>query len=156
MTLIACSNLQLFETRSRITVQNRIAQIGEGKLIWEHLDEILETLGAGGMSSDESEVDSEGRKVYYVKSMGWRRRGLTRRMIIIDQDRNVTTAYNNTRPGNPPRLRKRRQNPTETARNALPRLPINFYDNGWFSQLTERQKREVGVAPTVELYDVVF
>ncbi|KAF8961278.1 hypothetical protein BDZ97DRAFT_1760015 [Flammula alnicola] len=146
---------ETFETRSRITVQNRMAQRGEAKDSWEHLDSILETLGAGGMSSDESELDSDGRKVYYVKGMSWRRKTLTARMIIIDRDRNITTAYNNTRPGNPPRLRKRRNNPTDTARNALPGLPINFYDRNWYSQLTDRQKKEIRAVPAVELFEIV-
>lgn len=125
-------------------------------MIWDHLDNILEILGAGGMSSDESEVDADGRKVYFAKKLGWRRHGLSSRMIVIDQDRNVKTAYNNTRPGNPPRIRKRRQNPTETARNAMPGLPLNFYDQDWYGQLTERQRNELRAASVVELYDIVF
>lgn len=105
------------------------------------------------MSSDESEVE-DGQKVYYVKEMDWRRRGLTGRMIMIDRDRNVKTAYNNTRPGNPPRLRKRRNNPTQTTRNALPGLPINFYDPVWYGQLSGRQKHELRAGPAAELLEI--
>ena len=112
-------------------------------------------LGAGGMSSDESDLDTDGRKVYFVKRVGWRPGVLTRRMMVIDWDRNVTTAYNNTNPGNPPRLRKRRNNATETARNALPGLPINFYDPDWYNRLTDRQKKEIRAAPAVELLEIV-
>ncbi|KAF8950169.1 hypothetical protein BDZ97DRAFT_1771677 [Flammula alnicola] len=146
---------EIFETRSIITVQNVMAQRGEAKIIWEHLDSILETLGAGGMSSDESELEADGRKVYFVKRMGWRRRALTGRMTMIDRDRNVTTAYNNTRAGNPPRLRKQRNNPAETTRNALPGLPLNFYDQDWYNQLTDRQTKEIGAAPAVELLEIL-
>lgn len=147
---------EVFETRSRITVQNIASQVGETKVIWEHLDSILEVLGAGGMSSDESEVEDDGRKVYYVRRMGWRRRALSGRMILIDRDRNVKTAYNNTRPGNPPRLRKRRNNPTETLRNALPGLPVNFYEPGWYNQLNDRQRKELRAGPAVELLEIGY
>ena len=74
---------------------------------------------------------------------------------MIDRDRNVTTAYNNTNPGNPPRLRKRRNNATETARNALPGLPINFYDPDWYNELTDRQKKEIGAKAAMELLEIV-
>ena len=107
------------------------------------------------MSSDESDLDTDGRKVYFVKRVGWRPGVLTRRMMVIDWDRNVTTAYNNTNPGNPPRLRKWRNNATETARNALPGLPINFYDPDWYNRLTDRQKKEIRAAPAVELLEIV-
>jgi hypothetical protein len=129
--------------------------VGETKAIWIHLDSVLEALGAGGMSSDESE-DEDGRKVYYVKEMGWRRRALTGRMIIIDRDRNVKSAYNNTRPGNPPRLRKRRNNPNQTTRNALPGLPINFYEPGWYNQLDNRRKKEIRAGPALELLEIGY
>ena len=132
-----------------------MAQRGEAKVIWEHLDSILETLGAGGMSSDESDLDSDGRKVYFVKRVGWRPGVLTRRMMMIDRDRNVTTAYNNTNPGNPPRLRKRRNNPTGTTRNAVPGLPVNFYDPDWYNGLTDRQKKEIGAKAAMELLEIV-
>jgi hypothetical protein len=132
-----------------------MAQRGEAKVIWEHLDSILETLGAGGMSSDESDLDTDGRKVYFVKRMGWRPGVLTCRIMLIDRDRNVTTAYNNANPGNPPRLRKRRNNATGTTRNAPPGLPINFYDPDWYNGLTDRQKKEIGATPAVELLEIV-
>jgi len=147
--------IQRFEMRSKITIQNAMAQRGEAKIIWEHLDSILETLGAGGMSSDESELDTNGPKVYFVKRVGWRPKVLTRRMMMIDRDRNVTTTYNNRKPGNPPRLCKWRNNPTETARNALPGLPINFYDPDWYNELTDRQKKEIRATPAVELFEIV-
>jgi len=132
-----------------------MAQRGEAKIIWDHLDSILETLGAGGMSSDESDLDTDGRKVYFMKRVSWHPRVLTHRMMVIDRDRNVTTAYNNTNPGNPPRLCKRRNNATEMVRNALPGLPINFYDPDWYNGLTDRQKKEIRAAPAVALLEIV-
>ncbi|KAF8949603.1 hypothetical protein BDZ97DRAFT_1935152 [Flammula alnicola] len=142
------------DTRSRITVQNGLVQKGEGKIVWDHFDTILEKLGAGGMSSDESDVDDDGQRVYWVKKMSWRRKGLTARMVWIDKDRNTTTAYNNIRPGNPPRNRKRRINATETSRTAIPGLPINFYEEEWYNRLSEVQKSEINAAPAFELLEV--
>lgn len=45
-----------------------LVQSNEAKLPWEYLDEILVALGAGGMSSDESEVE-DGQKVFLVKKI---------------------------------------------------------------------------------------
>jgi len=62
-----------------------LAQTNEARLVWEHLDDILVALGAGGMSSDESEVEN-GKTVYFVKKMGWRRLELTSKICAIDRD----------------------------------------------------------------------
>ncbi|KDR65388.1 hypothetical protein GALMADRAFT_148732 [Galerina marginata CBS 339.88] len=141
-----------FDTRSRITVQNALAQTNEAKRAWEHLDDVLVALGPGGMSSDESDVEN-GQKVYYVKKMSWRRAGLTGKVCVVDRDRNITNTYGNVRAGNPPRIRKRRHGATETSRSAPPGRPINFYDADWLSQLTPRQRKDLGPIAAKELLE---
>lgn len=103
---------------------------------------VLDALGAGGISSDESDTDDSGRPVYRTKNMVWRSKDILKKLMDIDGDRNTTNAYGNTRAGNPPRVRKRRDR-LETSRNAIPGLPINFYDSNWFAGLTPGQKREL-------------
>ncbi|KDR65524.1 hypothetical protein GALMADRAFT_148631 [Galerina marginata CBS 339.88] len=142
-----------FSVRSRITVQNAASQkSGDGRVIWEHLDEVLSTLGAGGMSSDESDFDDDGQKTYFVKKASWRRAGLVARMITIDRDRNFKNCYENIT-GNAPRPRKRRANATETSRRPIPGLPINFYDDIWYSRLDEGQKKLLGAKPALDLIE---
>lgn len=103
---------------------------------------MLDALGAGGISSDESDIDDSGHAVYQTKTMEWRARDILRKLTDIDSDRNTTNAYGNTRAGNPPRFRKRRDR-LATSRKAIPGLPINFYDSNWYAGLTPGQKREL-------------
>ena len=103
---------------------------------------ILDCLGAGGMSSDESDVDELGHSVYRAKNMIWRDQSILRKLTDIDSHRNITNTYGNTRAGNPPRRRLHRGG-QETSRKAIPGLPINFYDGNWYASLTPGQKREL-------------
>lgn len=103
---------------------------------------VLDALGAGGISSDESDIDDSGHSVYRTKTMAWRANNILKKLTEIDSDRNTTNAYGNTRAGNPPRVRKRRDRP-ETSRKAIPGLPLNFYDSNWYAGLTPGQKREL-------------
>ena len=129
-----------------------LAQTNEASPVWEHLDDVLVALGAGGMSSDESETEN-GQRVYFVKKMGWRRLGLTEKVCAIDRDRNIKNTYGNVRAGNPPRVRKRRRVATETSRAAQPGLPVNFYDAEWLSKLTDRQRKELRPVAAMELLE---
>jgi hypothetical protein len=103
---------------------------------------VLDALGAGGMSSDESDIDDSGHSVHRPKTMPWRAKNILKKLTDIDSDRNTTNAYGNTRAGNPPRVRKRRDR-LETSRKAIPGLPLNFYDSNWYAGLTPGQKREL-------------
>ena len=103
---------------------------------------VLDCLGTGGMSSDESDVDELGHSVYQAKNMIWRDQSILRKLMDIDSYRNITNAYGNTRAGNPPRRRLHRGG-QETSRKAIPGLPINFYDQSWYASLTPGHKREL-------------
>jgi hypothetical protein len=114
----------------------------EETALWKNSQMVLDILGAGGMSSDESDVDDSGHAVYRAKTMAWRDKKILQKLTNIDSDRNITNAYGNTRAGNAPRVRKRRGR-RETSRKAIPGLPLNFYDPGWYAGLTPGQKREI-------------
>jgi hypothetical protein len=114
----------------------------EETILWRNNYMILDCLGAGGMSSDESDVDELGHSVYRAKNMIWRDQSILRKLTDIDSHRNITNAYGNTRAGNPPRRRLHRGG-QETSRKAIPGLPINFYDGNWYASLTPGQKREL-------------
>lgn len=105
---------------------------------------VMDALGAGGMSSDESDTDDLGHPVYRAKIMTWRNKEVLKKLIDIDRNRNTTNAYGNTRGGNAPRVRKRREG-RETLRKAIPGLPLNFYNPEWYAGLTRTQKRELNV-----------
>ena len=87
--------------------------------IWKNTHMMLDALGAGGISSDESNTDDSGRPVYRTKDMEWWAKEVLKKLTDIDSDRNTTNAYGNTRAGNPPRLQKRRDR-LETSRSAIP------------------------------------
>lgn len=112
---------------------------------------VLDTLGAGGISSDKSDIDDSGRSVYRTKTMPWRAKDILKKLTDIDSDRNTTNAYGNTKAGNPPRVRKRRDM-QETSRKAIPGLPLNFYDSNWYAGLTPGQKRELAAKEGKELF----
>ena len=110
--------------------------------LWKNNYMVLDTLGAGGMSSDDSDVDELGQSVYRAKNMIWRDQNILRKLTDIDSHRNPTNAYGNTRAGNPPR-RRQHHGRKGTLRAAIPGLPINFYDANWYASLTPGQKRNL-------------
>ena len=63
---------------------------------------VLDALGAGGMSSVESDTHDMGHPVYRAKTMTWRSKEILKKLVDIDRNRNTTNAYRNTRAGNPP------------------------------------------------------
>jgi hypothetical protein len=98
--------------------------------------EMVEELGPAGMSSDESELDEKTKKTTYrIKRRLWRARTCKDRLILIDSDRNITSAHGGARPGNPPRERIRA--PTSTISQRAPKVgcPENYYSREWVSNL---------------------
>ena len=78
----------------------------EEEAVWINNHTLLDKLGPEGMSSDESDKDDAGHKMFHIKVMNWRNRDISRKMAEIDKDRNTTNAYGNTRAGNSARIRK--------------------------------------------------
>jgi hypothetical protein len=106
------------------------------------------------MSSDESDVDEARRPIFRVKKRLWRNKAFTNMLKIVDEDANTTNAYGNRRSGNPPRTRLRRQGNASSTRDPPLNLPINFYDEVWYTSLTNRQKRDLGAKNGVESHIV--
>jgi hypothetical protein len=106
------------------------------------------------MSSDESDADEMGRKVYAVRKKVWRDKEITRLLRIVDRDHNTTNCYGNTRAGNPPRHRAPRGG-KESRREPPPGLPLNFYDREWHLSLTNGERKELRPQKEVEIPDIL-
>lgn len=143
----------MYCSRIDITLANRETPDGDVDPTWDALHNVVAALGQAGMSSDESDHENPGRTKYVVKKRDWRNRDLLRYLAIIDGDRNITNAYGNTRPGNPPRHRSRR-NGNQSVRSAIPNLPINFYDASWLSRLSNAEKKSLRPVRAVALPDI--
>lgn len=106
------------------------------------------------MSSDESENDELGRRVYVVNKAIWRDRLVTASLRLVDRDHNTTNAFGNRRAGNPARTRIIRVRARESTRDAPLGLPINFYDRTWYAGLTNREKNELMAQTEFQLPEV--
>jgi hypothetical protein len=120
---------------------------------YSHIYSIIETLGAEGMSSDESDIDQQGRATFMAKRMPWRAKEVTEMLVKVDKDYNRTNMFGNQKSGNPARHRERRKG-RETARKAPGRKPSNFYDQDWYRALSAKQKMDLGNESDVELLDI--
>ena len=98
---------------------------------------IIDRLGCAGMSSDESSVE-HGVKIYRVKKKYWRAAELRPFLHAIDrvteQTKNVTTVRGSQKyhrlPGGE----------VSSEGGIVPRLPINFYDAAWLTNLRGHMK----------------
>ncbi|PPR05293.1 hypothetical protein CVT26_011616 [Gymnopilus dilepis] len=135
---------QLFKDRVDICFDNLPKTASEivtdEQRLWKARYDIVQALGPEGMSSDESDLDSD-KKTFIVKKIPWRNRRLTEVVQGIDKSRNLTNAYGNTRPGNSPRTRIRRDRPRKSARKKAPTgKPVDMYDTDWYEKLTYRKQ----------------
>jgi hypothetical protein len=143
----------MFNVRLEITLSNRTGTNGEFDQAWDNLYQVVDALGAQGMSSDESDDDETGRKVYIPRKKVWRNKEITNLLRVIDRDRNTTNCYGNTRAGNPPRHRLVREG-RDSRREAPPGLPLNFYDRNWYDCLTNGEKKELGARGKTHIPDI--
>jgi hypothetical protein len=123
--------------------------------VWEALSTMVDQLSAAGMSSDESEDDEMGRTAFIVRKQNWRNKDVTRLLRLVDRDHNKTNAFGNRKAGNPARTRIVRARGSESRREAVPGLPINFYDRTWYAGLTNRDKKELAPLCERKLADIV-
>ncbi len=107
-------------------------------------------LGAGGMSSDESDTDESGKEMYRIKRLPWRNPKIVEYMEAIDADYNDINAYGHRRAGNPRRTRIR-DGTVESSRDAIKGYPVNFYDKRWYDDLSARQRIALEATPEVPL-----
>ncbi|KJA14385.1 hypothetical protein HYPSUDRAFT_59396 [Hypholoma sublateritium FD-334 SS-4] len=145
--------LTLYDDRREICAGNILNPDGSVNMAWTFLSNMLDKLGAVGMSSDESEQEN-GRTVYIVKKREWRSEDITQLLMYIDKDRNTTNATGGARPGNPPRKRKRFvANPRASKRDPSLGCPLNYYNQVFYANLTNRQSY-TQIAP--EIFMVVM
>jgi hypothetical protein len=137
-----------------ITLGNMTNPDGSTDPGWDALNAVVDHLGAAGMSSDESEDDEMGRKVYVVNKAIWRDKRVTTSLRLVDGDHNTTNAFGNRKSGNPARTRVVRHRARGSAREAPPGLPINFYDSNWYAGLTNRERNELIALPEFQLPEV--
>ena len=119
---------------------------------WQEIDAVVDRLGVGGMSSDESEYEEGGvrktRRVR-VKAMPWRAEEICKLMQIVDKDEMKVNSAGRQKLGNPgrKRCRPRYANATSTTRYAVPGLPVNYYESGWYGKLGKAEKLELRALP---------
>ncbi|KAJ7153758.1 hypothetical protein C8R46DRAFT_1042141 [Mycena filopes] len=108
------------------------------------LFEMVKLLGTEGMSTDESNSDSD--KTCTVVSKNWRHPDLVRLLIWIDLNRPKHNVYGDRMSGNPVhrRLRVPYGGSPKSLRRAIANLPINFYDPIWYQGLSNGQKTRLG------------
>jgi hypothetical protein len=83
----------------------------------------------------------------------WHNKDITNILRVIDQDRNTTNCYGNTRAGNPPRHRLVREG-RDSRREAPPGLPLNLYDRNWYKRLTNSEVKELGAQDEMDIPDI--
>jgi hypothetical protein len=117
---------------------------------WEWLKKVIERLGVDGMSSDESDVESDAEGiqtvVYRVKKLRWRRR-IDDELDFIDKARDFVKGVGGR--GATPGLRRRDIDNKESNREPVPNLPVAFYDPDWFDSHNSNY-RELVVHPSTE------
>ena len=100
--------------------------------IWKWLLRLVETLGAEGMSSDESNDENDTELVFRVKKLPWRR-NVTKEMGLIDAMRlkqKGVFAPQGSKPGK----RIRGDDELVSTREAPGFLPRELYDQDWLKE----------------------
>ena len=126
-------------------MKNLKGRDGKIDLGWEAMLNMVDTLGMGGMSSDESEVDQENQAFYIVKKRLWRSELVTSRLQFIDKCRNTTNAFGGIRPGNAPRRRMRVQGAGASTRSPVVKCPTNYYTPEFVASLDNRAYDELDI-----------
>lgn len=108
------------------------------KRIWGFLLELLDTLGPGSTSSDESDTGQhKSERNYHVKYQEWRHPDIAKYMDFIDLHGDSTAPVRGNQ-GWKKRLRGRKKLTEHAARSGLP-LPL--YNGAWLQGPSCQQKR---------------
>jgi hypothetical protein len=113
---------------------------------WREIDAVIQALGIGGMSSDESKYEGEGtRKTrsVRVKSMPWRAEEVCSLMKVVDGDEMKVNSVGRQKAGNPGMTRQRPRYAPPTSRPAVPGLPVNYYNPDWLVGLSREETKEL-------------
>jgi hypothetical protein len=116
---------------------------------------MVDKLGQAGMSSDESDLDNNGRPCYTVKRRVWRSPEVQACLEGIDKFANRSAADGRIRPGNQPRQRMRTRSAKASQRDPSIGCPRNYYMAEFLSDLTNRAYTELGVTAGKALPEIV-
>ena len=127
---------QTYEERMGICIENVNQLTGDAREVWSNLYEMVDAMGADGVSSDEESV-VDNKRVYHVKALPHRSARVLSRVKFIDSQANHTNGYGNNASGTPPRIRIRPEEPQESNRKVPTGWPENFYKAGWLEKLSD-------------------
>jgi len=122
---------------------------------WKSLLWMVDKLGQAGMSSDESDLDNNGRSCYTVKRRVWRSAEVQACLEGIDRFANKSAADGRIRPGNQPRQRIRMRGAKASQRDPPIACPRNFYTAEFLSDLTNRAYTELDARAEKVLPEIV-
>lgn len=110
---------------------------------------MLNELGQGGMSSDDSEYEGEGRSERKTgrttaRSVPWRADEVGALLRLVDRDEMKLSASGRQKCGNPGMQRTRDRNPGPSRRPAKAGLPLNYYNPLWYGLLGHAERKELG------------
>ncbi|KAI0695272.1 hypothetical protein C8T65DRAFT_584444 [Cerioporus squamosus] len=114
---------------------------------------ILERLGINGMSSDEEDEGAPFVR-YRVLVKPWRSKVVTAFLRALDalHRRYRKRGDSGSKRGSPPRLRYLCDR--ESTSMAVPKLPINAYDDVWYEKQTGLKKDDLAARPTPYNFDI--
>jgi hypothetical protein len=111
---------------------------------WQWLQQLVKTLGEGGMSSEESDTENQIETVLRVKNMVWRR-AIERELDIVDHQRLMDDDIFAPQGSKPMKRIRAAGNPT-TSRAQVDELPKALYNDGWLAGLTECQAERLSIS----------
>ncbi|KAK0224272.1 hypothetical protein IW262DRAFT_1459336 [Armillaria fumosa] len=116
--------------------------------VWKFMQRLVEYLGPGGMSSEETEVRQIGGRVetiYLIKVCLWRHEDITQHMMEIDDyGRSVIKRWDKHLP------QERENGPRFDEEVRMPAgLPRSLYDPDWLESLEEDDREEMAVSEEV-------
>ncbi|KAG1828000.1 hypothetical protein EV424DRAFT_1537001 [Suillus variegatus] len=111
---------------------------------WMWLQNLIKTLGDGGMSSEESDVENNVQCVLRVKNMAWRR-GIERELNVIDQQRVLDDEIFAPQ-GSKPMKRIRAPGNSTSLWSPVTGLPKALYNGEWFDGLTGGQVERLDIS----------
>jgi hypothetical protein len=111
---------------------------------WRWLQQLVKTLGEGGMSSEESDVENDIETVLCVKNMVWRR-AVEWEMDIVDHQRLIDDDIF-TPQGSKPMKCIRAAGNLISSWAEVDGLPKALYNEGWLAGLTKRQVERLTIS----------
>jgi hypothetical protein len=111
---------------------------------WKWLKELLRNLGEQGMSSDETEVDNQGRTYFSIKKLPWRAR-VECQLKMID-DRRMQERSELNRKGAVPTTRLRTNNAVASERSPPQKRPKGVFDKHWLQECPVQDVRKLRIS----------